>query len=355
MLSNLTGIRGLAALWVVVFHYKDDILSGIPSSVGLAPAMEKGYLGVDLFFCLSGFILGHVYANELEGQGSSLTSFTKRFLVKRFARLYPVYFLSTLLAILIISVAKWQRHNFDHLPIEILEPINVMKNLALVQYWDNSYSINYPAWSVSAEFLAYLVFPILINLLLLKGKYLLLRACILIIIAASVHVYFVISSTVFDSSVLQVLTEFSMGLGTYFLVRNLKPNRNTIIVIRYILTSLLILAIFIVNSDPIIKIVIPVIFILICSANYFHNIPSKGLGRKCLVKLGLWSYSIYLTHGLVQYSLSGVGLPQRFNNIFLNILEIVSLFIIVVLIGSLTTRIIEIPSRKFLLTRLRNF
>jgi peptidoglycan/LPS O-acetylase OafA/YrhL len=259
-----------------------------------------------------------------------------------------------LLAIFIISIAKWQRHNFDHIPIDILEPINVIKNLALVQYWDNSYSINYPAWSVSAEFFAYLVFPILIKLLLLERKYVILRAYILVIIAVSAHILFVISSTVFNSSVVQVLTEFSMGLGTYFLVRKLKPRRNTIVAIRCILASLLILVLFIVDSDPIIRIVIPVIFILICSANYFHNIPSQGLGRKSLVKLGLWSYSIYLTHGLVQYSLSGVGLPQRFNNIFLNILEVISLFVIIVLIGSLTTRIIETPSRKFLLTRMKS-
>ena len=353
MLQNLTGIRGVAALWVVVFHFREDILVKIPSAITITPFMEKGYLGVDLFFCLSGFILGYVYSNELEERGSSLPSFTKRFLVKRFARLYPVYFFTFLLAILLISVAKWKRHEFNHLPVDILNPIVVVKNLALVQYWDHSHSINYPSWSVSAEFCAYLVFPILIKLVLLKRKSVFVRAFVLVILAVSAQIYFVVYSNFFDSSIVQVLTEFSMGLGTYFLVRNLRPTKLAILSIRYILVFLLIFAIFIVDSESTARIVIPVIFILICAANYFHNIPSRGLGRKSLVNLGLWSYSIYLTHGLVQYSLSGIGFPQRFDNVFLNVLAVISLFAIIVLIGSFTTNIIENPSRKFLLARFK--
>ena len=64
-LPALTGLRAVAALWVVVFHYRDDVLALAP---GLAPFdtfMRAGYLGVDLFFPLSGFVLAYTYADRM--------------------------------------------------------------------------------------------------------------------------------------------------------------------------------------------------------------------------------------------------------------------------------------------------
>src|SRR5258705_5569923 len=85
----LTGLRGVAAFWVVLFHMEWG------SSI---PIIEKGYLGVDVFFILSGFVLMHVYA------GFETTDFDYvRFIKARIARIYPLHiFALLLLAVLVI-------------------------------------------------------------------------------------------------------------------------------------------------------------------------------------------------------------------------------------------------------------
>ena len=72
----LTGLRGIAALWVVFFHLEYG---------SAIPIIEKGYLGVDIFFILSGFILMHAYS----GPKSNKFGYT-RFIKARIARVYPL-------------------------------------------------------------------------------------------------------------------------------------------------------------------------------------------------------------------------------------------------------------------------
>ena len=78
-LKPLTSIRGLAAIWVVFFHYNRTF-----------ELSQMGYLGVDLFFILSGFIISYVYMDKFSS--SELVSKNiKRFLALRLARIYPLH------------------------------------------------------------------------------------------------------------------------------------------------------------------------------------------------------------------------------------------------------------------------
>src|ERR1041385_8149717 len=76
-------LRGLAALAVVAFH-----VPHIPGTLSLAP---RGYLAVDLFFALSGFVLAYAYGAELARGGN-----IRRFMVQRLIRLYPLYLIALL-------------------------------------------------------------------------------------------------------------------------------------------------------------------------------------------------------------------------------------------------------------------
>ena len=59
---SLTGIRALAALLVLGLHTEQNVPAGVTA---IAPFLARGYLGVDLFFVLSGFIITHVYLSSL--------------------------------------------------------------------------------------------------------------------------------------------------------------------------------------------------------------------------------------------------------------------------------------------------
>jgi peptidoglycan/LPS O-acetylase OafA/YrhL len=77
----LDGLRGIAAILVALFHFRSSYMSynGYPAG--------DGYLAVDLFFMLSGFVLSHAYAARFE-RGTSALEFMKI----RLIRLYPLYF-----------------------------------------------------------------------------------------------------------------------------------------------------------------------------------------------------------------------------------------------------------------------
>src|SRR5258708_34488770 len=79
----LTGIRALAALLVLGMHTEQNVPAGLDS---LLPFFARGYLGVDFFFVLSGFIITHVYFASLASPSRSAVQI---FLWHRLIRLYP--------------------------------------------------------------------------------------------------------------------------------------------------------------------------------------------------------------------------------------------------------------------------
>ena len=149
-LKPLTTVRFFAALWVVLYHYWPDL-----KGAGAPPALiANGQLGVELFFVLSGFILAHVY---LDGFGSSRFSY-RGFLWARLARIYPLH-LAALAAVGLMGLAALLLgQKTDH---TVLYWPGLPANLLLVNAWGVSADAgwNHPAWSISAEWFAYLAFP----------------------------------------------------------------------------------------------------------------------------------------------------------------------------------------------------
>jgi len=146
----LTALRFFAAMWVVLFHYWPKL------DVGFTPTLvEKGYLGVELFFTLSGFILCHVY----------LTAFWEGrfrygdFLWNRLARVYPLH-LATLLGMIALGVGAGAA-GFA-VDAGILSWESLPANVLLLQAWGLApqAAFNHPSWSISAEWFAYLTFPV---------------------------------------------------------------------------------------------------------------------------------------------------------------------------------------------------
>src|SRR5689334_9429569 len=80
----LTGIRGVAALWVVLFHLPNPL-----AGTAFAQVLSRGYLGVDLFFILSGFVLSYAYRDALPEK--PMVRQALRFYAVRLARIYPLH------------------------------------------------------------------------------------------------------------------------------------------------------------------------------------------------------------------------------------------------------------------------
>jgi peptidoglycan/LPS O-acetylase OafA/YrhL len=152
-LDALTGIRFLAAIMVVLYHYWANFIPQVPPPRLVA----NGFMGVSLFYVLSGFILGIVYA-----RGENPQVDKQRFYVARFARIYPAYLLSFVIEFpfVVWSISR----SSDHVKKLGIAVGTLMAHLLLVHAWWTKldWRWNPPSWSISVEALFYLLFPFIV-------------------------------------------------------------------------------------------------------------------------------------------------------------------------------------------------
>jgi peptidoglycan/LPS O-acetylase OafA/YrhL len=155
-LDALTGLRGVAAMWVLAFHLRHVSVSLFSGRDGFATRLaDAGLLGVDLFFVLSGFVLGWTW---LERFRSPTFATFGRFVALRLARLWPVHL--ALLAVLATVVVFGARVGVRVRPPEAFRAGDLVQQLLLVHAFGASRPAwNVVSWSISAEWAAYLAFP----------------------------------------------------------------------------------------------------------------------------------------------------------------------------------------------------
>ena len=133
----LDGLRGIAALAVAIYH--------VPAFVG-GTVMSSAYLAVDLFFCISGFVLFHAYADRLrKGMGIGA------FLLRRTVRLYPLYLVSGLSALAYVLLLGEESNLQGHGLVSfvanlLLFPLPLEWSLS-----DDLFPLNFVAWSILLE------------------------------------------------------------------------------------------------------------------------------------------------------------------------------------------------------------
>ena len=176
VLPNLTAIRIFAAGSVLVFH-AGALIAGDTSLHWWGHWINGGYLGVSLFFVLSGFILAYNAPERLQ---------IGRFYVLRFARIYPLYLFALLWALPTSLLHHGPAHRAQI----------VLANALLLQTWFGSAymsAVNPPGWSLCTEAFFYLSFPFLLLPLrrsMAHWKWLLLLFAILAILPATlVHLW----------------------------------------------------------------------------------------------------------------------------------------------------------------------
>jgi peptidoglycan/LPS O-acetylase OafA/YrhL len=149
-LRQLTGARGIAAWAVVLYHLRLSI-AGLPAPV--VGVLAKGYLAVDFFFLLSGFVIWLAWHDRLPAE-------TPRFWQKRIARIWPLHLLMLGLAVTLAGAQGLRGH-----PDPVFPWRELPLHLLLIQNWGTTTVLHWndPAWSISAELAAYLLFPLLMR------------------------------------------------------------------------------------------------------------------------------------------------------------------------------------------------
>jgi peptidoglycan/LPS O-acetylase OafA/YrhL len=160
----LTGLRIVAAMWVVLFHFEGQLIPYVEQLPGAHAVLGAGWIGVELFFVLSGFVIARSYLDECGRRWS--TAGAARFVANRFARVWPAWTAVTVVACAWLVVCPRLGLNPNivsgHPPLELT---TLLRQVTMTQMWGESSLIDVsyvaPGWSISAEWLAYLAFPLL--------------------------------------------------------------------------------------------------------------------------------------------------------------------------------------------------
>ena len=213
-LKPLTALRFFAAMWVVLFDFTPSLGLGMPTVIG------KGYLGVELFFVLSGFIISHVYMERF-GAGQFRYG---AFLWARLARIYPVH-IATLVGLgLIVAGARIVGLDAGD---KVLSWSSLPAQLTLTHAWGLGLGggWNHPSWSISAEWFAYLAFPAFTAMLWpLRGRpRLALVLAALVVIGLSVGFQHLTGQSLSRATIawgaLRIVPCFALGCAVWLLWR----------------------------------------------------------------------------------------------------------------------------------------
>ncbi|WNG79571.1 acyltransferase [Mycobacterium sp. ITM-2016-00316] len=313
-IKALTGLRFFAAIWVVLFHFRPLLAQAVPDvSSALAPVLDSGAQGVDLFFILSGFVLAWNYLDRMGPSWS--TRDTLHFLWMRLARVWPVYLVTLHLAALWIIFTL----NVGHVPAEnadTLTATSYVRQLFLVQLWFQPYfdgsSWDGPAWSISAEWLAYLTFGFLALVIFRLARATRARSLLLLSFATTLPpVMFLLASGQFYtpwSWLPRILLQFTAGAIACAAVRRLDPSHRTRMlagVCSILLLGTIVGTLYWLDGHPIPGVmdsggVVDLLFVpLVVMLSIGSGTLTALLSTRILVYGGQISFSLYMVHELV--------------------------------------------------------
>lgn len=303
----LAGARAFPPLVLVMFHFSEG--HGYRNFWPLDLLAARGYLWVEFFFCLSGFILTHVYGARpaklftRDGYG--------QFLKARLTRLYPLH-LFMLLAILgVLIVTRILAHLGDYHSIFDLryhQDVSVkgfFLSLFLVHGWNTMDRLtwNGVSWFVSVEWALCLLFPLFLwfsNGRLWRGFALIATGVIglaVLDLTSGAHVGLDIT---YHNGVLRGLADFSIGVGFAVLYRSWKP-RDTLpdwahSLIQLAVFGLLLYAIYDTGwSHTVMDIwtALP-IMAMVLVLSFDRGLLAEALKTRIPQVLGRWSYAVYI-------------------------------------------------------------
>jgi peptidoglycan/LPS O-acetylase OafA/YrhL len=344
----MTGVRGIAALSVVALHFFNN------ADAAVRP-WQHAYLAVDLFFMLSGLVLALTHSSTVT-LGAGREPYIA-FIKKRIARIYPLYIAVTLLE----TFFDVTRHFARGLPMPVTwEPKGMIANLFLVQTWGISGSVVLPAWSLSTEMGAYLLFPVLVALTIRSKPAMAWGAAassVMLLLAASLgsrgcgadcNGFIDVTTGTTLYPLMRCVAGFTFGLIGYRLVREARIRSMVSTNLFAILSVVATVAAYCVGSHDLVVYVLLFATVLACFGN--SRAANFMFGNRLVFFLGKISFSIYLVHMLLYPAVRRV---EAFSNAHFGrlsgVFSVLAIFLAVLVLAAASYYLIEVPGKGFMM------
>lgn len=305
MFTRLESLRGLAAIMVVLYHSPFYIEQPSPALI------SNSYLFVDLFFVLSGFVMAYAYGDKIrDGMGFG------HYVALRLGRLYPLHLFTLMLWVPYILIKQYLYESGfggtsqldDNNLFTFISNLFLLHGLGI----NESLSWNQPSWSISTEFFAYIVF-FATAITLDRAQ----RLWVPLVLSAALYgfIFLVVQpeelKITYDHGFIRCLAAFYLGVFVYRL-RALgtldRVNFGPMSVVEVVAVATIITTVS--ASDmgyPVIMLAILsfalAVFVFATSGG---GLISRMLDVDLVRKIGVWSFSIYMTHRLIQFGVSNV-------------------------------------------------
>jgi peptidoglycan/LPS O-acetylase OafA/YrhL len=354
-IKPLTGLRFVAAFWLLLYFFGERFAQW---GVNPLPVIHYGNYGVDLFFILSGFVLAHVYGPQVQTGRFHYGSF----LWARIARIYPTH-----LATLLMMVVLWfgATKMGATLAEGAFEVSQIPAHLLMIHAWGvvGSDGWNFPSWSISAEWFAYLAFPVLfgaVTILLRAGRGVGGPICALVVSVAMFYVLYMASAyrgveltdLTWGGGALRIIPSFLGGVALWQLGNRMTVNRDTAI------AGLIVAAMVIVTASSlewagagIWPALLAIVFFTAETAKQSGAAPQSDgvIASPTWVWLGEISFAIYMIH--LPVDIAYFQLVERLQGgpegVWL-LIHFVLVTIVSVVAGAVLHHFWERPARNFL-------
>lgn len=310
MYGKLESLRGVAALLVVLYHSSFSFGDRSIAFIG------NSYLFVDFFFILSGFVMALAYGDRIRRDMPFW-----RYITLRLGRIYPLH-LFMLLAWIPYILAKQYLYNAGFGGSDPSEKANLasfISNLFLVHGMGlhDYVSWNFPSWSISVEFFAYVAFYAITATFDRSRN---LYVPVIISLTCYAFIFSLDRPDIdysYDFGFFRCLGSFYLGVFLFRLGLDRRPfdSRAMMNVLEVMSAAFLVIAVSLVKVDEFFSALSLMSFacVLVVFSFSTNGILGRLLETPALRHLGIWSYSVYLVHGLV---LAG------FHNVFEYVLKV---------------------------------
>lgn len=318
--KSLDGVRGIAALMVIVFHFFQDLRPDDSIAQFLKKIAVFGQTGVTLFFVLSGFLITRILISTKEESG-----YFKTFYLRRTLRIFPLYYFFLIIYYWIFPII----HKTDFTPLsEQIYYYTYLQNIAQTFNIQTEGPIHF--WSLAVEEHFYLFWPIVIYCSSINT----LKKIIFTIIIGAILLRFVMIDNGIEVYYFTFTRIDSLALGAYLAILELdkRLTRSSLNSYLFFALSLLIPVLilwffFTGESNDWIQVfkytlISVVYFLSIAIIICLHDniISTKILTNKIIAYSGKISYGLYVYHPLAFYiSFRFINLDTWYANFFIGL------------------------------------